>query len=455
MNNRTYISKVQALLICVGFVIGSGIFFRADNILIATQGNVLIAILGWLFLGTTIIFGALSASLVAHRADGVGGIGSYIEHLYGKKAGYLVGFFMSTMYAPIMISVMGIVLMGYATTLFGWEQLVAGNGFYIAVIVLLLLVFLWNVLSTAFAARVSSLATLIKVIPLIVIGIFGLIFGDVNNVFQAGMGANEAVANADPNAGFLALFMAPFVSMGFAFDGWISVAALSNELENPKRDLPKILVIGITIITTIYIIYFTGVSMLMDPSEIIASGDAHITIIANDIFGSIGGNLLITGIIISVLGTLNSNVMAGIRYPMTTARENTFMFKDKMSTQNKKTNTPLFGSLYCIVIAMVFVGLYALQEINGAFAGITFDDIPVFIFSVFYLCLFWGVYKIGKTENLGTFKTIVAPLIAAIGQIFILIAFYVTNDQAFIYTLVIIIVMVIGYLLRNLGTSQS
>ncbi len=344
MEKKGKITYLQALLIAVGFVIGSGIFFRADNILAATQGNVLIAILGWVFLGTTLIFAGLSVSVIAERSKGNGGIASYVEDLYGERAGYLVGFFMSSLYAPILISILSIVMLGYMKQLFGWDNLVAGEGFYLAVIGMLVCIYLWNFLSTKFASYVSSFATMIKVIPLIIIGVFGVIFGDASHITEAGLHANTAIDAYDPNAGFFVLFAAPFVSMGFALDGWMSVAALSNDMENPNRDLPRVLVFGTIIIISIYVLYFVGVSVLMPANEIIASGDDHVAIIATEIFGRFGGSLIIIGIIISVLGTLNSNVMAGIRYPKATAEANTFMFKDKMMRVNEKTGIPTYGS---------------------------------------------------------------------------------------------------------------
>lgn len=454
MEQRGKIKFTQGLLIAIGFVIGSGIFFRADNILVATQGNVLIAILGWIFLGTTIVFGGLSASVISERATGNAGIGSYIEYLYGTKAGYLVGFFMATIYAPIMISIMSIVFMGYAKTLFGLENLTAGNGFYFTTMILIAIVFSWNFISTKFAARVSSVATIIKVIPLILIGVIGIVFGDPGNIMEAGIGANSAVAGTNPDAGFFVLFAAPFVSMGFAFDGWISVAALSKDMENPRSDLPKILFISIAIITSIYVIYFTGVSMLMDPAQIVNLGDEHITTIAVDIFGKLGGKLLITGILISILGVLNSNIMAGIRYPYATAIESSFMFRDKMVLLTEKSEIPIFGGIYCVIVSYLGLSLFAIQEISGKFVGIAFDDIPVFILSVFYLFIFIGVYKVGRRENLGKFKTVIAPIIGALGQILILIAFYVTNSNALLYTIIIIIVMIAGYFMRNIANKQ-
>lgn len=453
--SKEKITLVQSILIAIGFVVGSGIFFRADNILSATGGNLLIAILGWLFLGTTLIFAGITVSVLAERTKLTGGISSYFEELYGKKAGFVVGFFMSTIYAPLLIGVLSKTFMTYFFQLIGADS---SNKllFYSAVIVLLFFVYFWNFISTKIGAKVSSFATIIKIIPLIIVGVIGVIFGNHEQITQAGLGVNETVKTLNiQDASFLALFTAPFVSMGFAFDGWISVSSLTNDIKDPKKNLPKTLILGTIAITSIYLLYFIGVSILMPINEIIATGDEHVGIIAMNIFGRFGGSLTLLCVIISIMGTLNSNIMAGMRYPSSLARENEFMYSEKIGKINSKTGTPVNGGLYCVVISAISVTLYALQDTFGMFNGITFDDIPVIVLSLFYIVLFIGIFKLGRKEKLSKFKTIVAPIIATIGQLLIAISFFMTNSQAVLYLSIVIAIVIIGYMTRTIGNQTA
>ena len=63
-----------AIALIVGVVIGSGIFFRSDNILVATGGNVFLGILVFVIAAISIVFGCLTIAELAARTDRPGGV---------------------------------------------------------------------------------------------------------------------------------------------------------------------------------------------------------------------------------------------------------------------------------------------------------------------------------------------------------------------------------------------
>ncbi len=73
MNQQKY-SLFTTIAMIVGIVIGSGIFFKSDNVLIYTNGNILLGILVFVIAAFSIIFGSLSVSELASRTDEAGGI---------------------------------------------------------------------------------------------------------------------------------------------------------------------------------------------------------------------------------------------------------------------------------------------------------------------------------------------------------------------------------------------
>ena len=210
MNKK--ITFTEALLTAIGMVIGSGIFFRADNILTYTEGNVSIAILAWATLGFTLIFAGIGMSDLASRSEREGGIVGYMEDLYGEKAAFLTGWFTTFIYIPLLTGILSIV-----ATVFCLDMLeIAGTAFntqFLAVI-FLIATYTWNYLSTKFSALFSSAATIIKLLPIIVVGLIGMTKLDVS-VAVGGFSTFE-----------MGLFAAPLLFMAFAFDGWTSVATL-------------------------------------------------------------------------------------------------------------------------------------------------------------------------------------------------------------------------------------
>ena len=77
-------SLFTAICLIVGICIGSGIFFKSDNILIATDGNVALGVAMMLLAATTIVFGGLTLARFAARTTGHGGLIAYAEEFLGR-----------------------------------------------------------------------------------------------------------------------------------------------------------------------------------------------------------------------------------------------------------------------------------------------------------------------------------------------------------------------------------
>lgn len=78
MKNQKY-GFFTAVTMITGIVIGSGIFFKSDNILEYTNGNVTLGILVFVIAAFAIIFGSLTISQLARRTDKPGGLITYVE----------------------------------------------------------------------------------------------------------------------------------------------------------------------------------------------------------------------------------------------------------------------------------------------------------------------------------------------------------------------------------------
>ena len=95
-----------AICMVVGIVVGSGIFFKAQDILNATDGNLKIGVLAWLIGGAIMLACLLAFSFMAQRYEKVNGIVDYAEALVGKKYAYYMGWFNTFIYYPAMTSVL-------------------------------------------------------------------------------------------------------------------------------------------------------------------------------------------------------------------------------------------------------------------------------------------------------------------------------------------------------------
>lgn len=439
----------EALLTGIGLVIGSGIFFRAPRILDATQGNVGIAIIGWIVLGLMVACAGVGISVLAARSNREGGIIGYMEDIYGKRMSFLTGWFTTAIYIPLLIGIQAIVAAGFFLDMLGVQRS--------AIIVLslsllfIVLTFIWNYLSTRFAALFSSVGTIIKMLPLVILGLIGIF--NVNG---------ELVVN-DVSHFDLGLFTAPFISMAFALDGWTTVATLSRDMENPKRDIAKVLVLNLFIVVFAYTIYFTGVCMLLDPKEIMSLGDEHIAVITTNLFGTFGSKLILFCVVASVWGTLNGNVMGSFRYPHALAVNKDLPNSEYFRKENKYGTTGRAGILSFVILIGWFI-LYSIQNLsaeaakggsNYLLSGIQLDDIPIVWIAVIIILLLIGTIIVANKEKVGIFKGYIAPSIGIFGQLYVIVSFIQVNSAWLLYTIIVFAIIVVGLIIRGFAKKSE
>ena len=95
-----------AICLIVGTVVGSGVFFKGQNILNATGGNLGLGVIAWLLGAAIMIFCILAFSSMATKYEKVSGVVDYAEATVGPKYGYFMGWFTATIYFPSMTAVL-------------------------------------------------------------------------------------------------------------------------------------------------------------------------------------------------------------------------------------------------------------------------------------------------------------------------------------------------------------
>jgi APA family basic amino acid/polyamine antiporter len=184
----------------VGIVIGSGIFFKTDNILSAVNGSVTLGVLAFIVGGAGIVFGGLTIAVLAKRDENVGGLITYCEMTWGKTLGYLAGWFQTTLYYPPLVAVIAWVSAMYGSMLFGWtdSNIILGMtfnnlpqwpfpftvGVWVIALSIMVLFFIFNAFQTRLAGKFQSIAMIIKVSALIILGFTGIVFGNPVNTFE-------------------------------------------------------------------------------------------------------------------------------------------------------------------------------------------------------------------------------------------------------------------------------
>ncbi|MBQ2890727.1 MAG: amino acid permease [Clostridia bacterium] len=404
-----------AICMVVGTVIGSGVFFKAQNVLVATGGNMPLGIAAWAITGLLMIICSLQFATMATKYEKVSGVVDYAEATCGKGYGYYLAWFMVNIYYPGMTSVLAWVSARYLGVLFGWSmvgpEVMALSGFF------LIASYTMNALSPKLAGKFQISATIIKLIPITLMAVVGTIVGFINGTLTNNFASvvTEAVGGTASSGLFAAI-----VATVFAYEGWIVATSINAELKNPKKNLPLALVIGSLIVVAAYILYFIGVAGGAESKVLIDEGAP--TAFTN-IFGGVGGAILNICIVVSCLGTLNGLMVGATRGMYAIAARNdgprpeTFAQVDKST--NMTTNSSIWGLFVC---ALWLVYFYGANLTNGWFGVFNFDssELPIVTIYAMYIPIFimWMV----KEKDMGTFKRFILPVIAIAACLFMVFA---------------------------------
>lgn len=393
----------------VGICIGSGIFFKTDNILYAAGGNMWLGVLVFFLGAISIIFGGLTFSELAKRTGSAGGFIGYTEKFLSPKVACAFGWFQTFVYYPALLVVVARVIGIYACMLFGINptleaETAIGLGFC-------LFSFLYNCAAPKLGAVFQNFSTVVKLVPLVIFAVVGMIFGDASAL-------EISPETAVSSAGWLSA-VAP---IAFAFDGWIISTSISHEIKNEEKNLPRALVIGPLVVLIAYVSYFMGVSLFLGPDKIIAMGDSHVYALAESVFGAAGGKIILITIIISVMGTVNGIILGFIRMPYSLAvRENMLPFSKKIGHLSKKSNIPLYSAAVALALAVLWTGIHYFVSAKGLMGNSDVSEVSVTLSYALYLPLYYQVFKMHrKGEIKSAFMGVICPLLATVGAFIIL-----------------------------------
>jgi len=136
-----------------------------------------------------------------------------------------------------------------------------------------------------------------------------------------------------------------FVTAGFifiSFGGLLKVASVSEEVKNPKKNIPFGMifsVIAVTIIYTLILIVTVGVL----PTTIFSGSLTPIADAAKNIIGTPGFIIITIAALLAFITTANAGIMSASRYPLALSRDN--LLPNAISKVNKRFKTPVLSIL--------------------------------------------------------------------------------------------------------------
>ncbi|CBZ03257.1 amino acid permease [Clostridium botulinum] len=405
-NLQKNLGLFDAIAIVIGMVIGSGIFFK-PAIVFKNAGSPMLGILAWLVGGLITIASGLTVAEIAAAIPKTGGIFVYIKELYGEKFAFLLGWVQSIVYIPGSAAALSIILSIQITSfipLTAIEQKVLAIVFIIFIMIL-------NIISTKLVSKMQGIISIAKLIPIIAIIALGFIKGTAK-------GDILNISSSSTVSGFGAALLGTL----WAYDGWISVGNMAGELKNPKKDLPRSIIIGLGTTIVVYVLINLALINIMPMSAIITSekpaSDAAVVLL-----GSTGAKIISAGILISIFGALNGYLMTGVRIPLAMSQDRSIPFSKYFSKVHQKSGTPVNAFIFETVLACLYV-------LSGSFNVLT--DLVMFVLWLFFTMAVAGIFVLRtKFKHLDRPYKVplypLVPLIGIIGSSYIIISTLITN----------------------------
>lgn len=424
-NKHEKYSLLTAITMIVGTCIGSGIFFKSDNILIATNGSIMLGVILFVLAAIAIIFGSLSVGELAAKTNEPGGLVTYAQEFVNAKTACGFGWFLTFIYYPTIAVVVSWVIGVYVDILFHLQaslelQMIIG-------FIFLSICFVYNILLPKLGAIFQDVSTFIKMLPLLLLGILGILFGDP----LAGLG------DIGPTTLLSSSWIMALGPIAYSYDGWIVATSIAHEVKDAKKAMPKALTIAPLIVLAIYTLYFVGITSYLGVDQVMALGDAHVSVAASALLGNTFAKMIVVFVIISVMGTMNGLVTGYMRMPYSLAlRKGMFLWEAQLKKVDEKLDIPVYSAIFAFVVCTIWMVIHYLCTRFNILPNSDVSEIAISMAYMLYIVLYYQVYQLYRRKEIKSFfKGVICPLLATLGSFIILSGGM--QSQYFIYYLFI------------------
>lgn len=412
------LTLAHTISLVVGAVIGTGVFLKAA-VMAQTVGSPSLVLWAWVLAGLLSMAGALTYAELGALLPHAGGEYVYLLEAYGEAPAFLFGWMRFVMGSAGSIASLAV---GFATFLaavlpinhvwteynyhafgqtlvwrFGTQQILA-----VGVIVLLSAL---NCGRVVLGGQVQFLLTILKVagIALIVGGIF--LFSRGGSIVNLGSSGTKPLTG-------VAAFGTAMLAALWAYEGWNQMPMVAGEIQNPTRNVPRGLIIGMIVIVVIYCVANFSYFYALPFSEVLTSNSTTYrdalpvaAKAAQTFLARYGATLVSLVFVLSTLGALNGTILSSARVPYAMASNR--LFFASFGRVSGTTHVPVFS----IVLQGIWASLLA---ISGTYDQLT--DCVVFASWIFYALVTTAVFalrrKMPTVER--PYKTLAYPFLPVV-----------------------------------------
>ncbi|KAA5541299.1 APC family permease [Adhaeribacter rhizoryzae] len=369
------LKMMDAIALIVGIVVGAGIF-RTPSLVAGNVNSPEMFLSVWLLGGLVSLIGALCYAELTTTFPNTGGDYHFISRAFGRRLAFLFAWARMSVVQTGSIALLSFIIGDYLTQIYSLGTF--SSAFYAALVVITLTGI--NIIGVTFGTGTQKILTLVEVSGVLLITMAGFFFTPT-----AAIGTASEISVSGNSLGMAMVFVL------LTFGGWNEAAYISAELRSGRRGMAKALILGIVVITVIYLLinlaYLKALGLGgMAKSEAVAGDLMRIT------FGEGGVVLIGVLVAISALTSTNATIFTGARTNYALGQD--FSVFRTLGKWNGQANAPVNAFLVQGLISLALLGL-------GLFTRKGFETIveytaPVFWF--FFLLVGIALFVLRRKE---------------------------------------------------------
>jgi amino acid transporter len=439
------LSFVSIILLTINAIIGTGIFLSPGSVTMLAGDK---APLIYLVAAVLAIVLAVSFASAAKYVKDSGAAYAYAKAAFGDNIGFYVGI---TRFVSGSIA-WGVMATGAVKTVLSIYGIDSSHFGYITIgfIVLMLVLLLINTLGIRIVEIINNVSTLGKLAALLVFIIAGgiIVITTGENHYSDVM---SVVNNGQPLVPpmNLSVFIAATLAAFYAFTGFESVATGSKDMENPEKNLPRALPIGILIIAFIYM-GIVCIAMLLNSKMLVETKE--VVVLASLFNNPIIRNIILYGAFVSMFGI---NVAASFSTPRILEALATKRQLPSVFAYRTKLDCPLVAMIVTILFAVIIPLSFRYDMANIMILSSLSRFIQFLVVPLSVIVFYFNLNKeevLSATKNFAT--DVIIPVAAFIFSLFLVIKFdwvsqfsIVSTEGTSVLNIAAIVAVVISYII--------
>jgi APA family basic amino acid/polyamine antiporter len=335
----------------VSQVVGVGIFLTPATMM-RTIGSTSTALMMWVVMGALSTAGALCYAELSTRFPKAGGSYVFLREAFGPRSAFVYGWMALLVMDPGITAALGIGLAQYLLATIGSPATLTP-----LVAVLVIIAFgLLTLLGIGASARTLQWTAAAK------FAIVAILVGAA--LWRVGHAPSTTTAVITPTALTPAALAASLIAAFFAFGGWWDLGKMSEEVESPRRTMPRALVGGLAMVTAMYSLVSIAL-MLATSGPVPGSDETFVLAVGASLFGETAGRLLSGMVVVAVAGSLAATLLGSPRVYLAMARDG--LFPQALARYDARRGTVPGATLVQVSLACALALLGSFNDILGYF----------------------------------------------------------------------------------------